>query len=598
MSFDPAVAKAPENFTLPTGELTPTGTQSTAVITNRRRVFALLSLGTIAAMTWWLYGILAVDGFGLLDAVMLLAFSASIPWFVVGFWNCLIGYVVWQFSKEPLQAIAPALLKAKESDPLFIRTAILMTLRNEDPARAFKRLHIIKSSLDATGQGDHFDYFILSDSNIPEVIEAERAAHKAWLPEFPSPDRLIYRVRDTNTGFKAGNVRDFCERWGKLYELMLPLDADSLMTGAAVLHLVRRMQANPRMGILQDMISGLPTSSFFARLYQFGMRHGMRPYTRGSTWWGADCGPFWGHNAAIRIAPFTDYCKLPHLPGKPPFGGHILSHDYVEAALMRRAGFEVRVLPEEDGSYEENPPTMIDYDQRDLRWCNGNLQYFRLVGLPALLPTSRMQFALLIQMFMLSPTIVLFTILAALKAPLWPAGVEFPAASAALLYGILLFMYLSPQFFGILEAVLNFPRSYGGILRLLAGLALNVLFIFFLIPISIFNQAVFMIFLLFGKGGGWATQQRDGYRVPWTMAAQRLWQPTAFAAAILLFLAFTAPGAIPWFLPFLGGLLLSIPFTVLTSMPEVGEAAVRWRLCSVPEEFQTPAEISKLLAPG
>jgi membrane glycosyltransferase len=328
------------------------------------------------------------------------------------------------------------------------------------------------------------------------------------------------------------------------------------------------------------------------------MRHGMRPFTRGSAWWAADCGPFWGHNAAIRIAPFTDYCKMPHLPGKPPFGGHILSHDYVEAALMRRAGFEVRVLPDEDGSYEENPPTMIDYGQRDLRWCNGNLQYFRLVGLPALLPTSRMQFALLIQMFMLAPTIMLFTILAALKAPLWPAGVEFPAASAALLYGILLFMYLSPQIFGVLEAVLNFPRSYGGVLRLLAGLVVNVLFIFFLIPISIFDQAVFMIFLLFGKGGGWATQQRDGYRVPWTVAARRMWQPTAFAAALLLFLVFTAPGAIPWFLPFLGGLLLSIPFTVLTSMPEVGEAAVRWRLCSVPEEFQTPAEISKLLAPG
>ena len=161
---------------------------------------------------------------------------------------------------------------------------------------------------------------------------------------------------------------------------MLPLDADSLMAGEAVLRLVRIMQAHPRLGILQSLVVGAPAASAFARIFQFGMRHGMRAYTMGSAWWIGDCGPFWGHNAVVRIAPFREHCGLPILPGGPPLGGHVLSHDQVEAALMRRAGYEVRVLPEERGSWEENPPTIFEFSARDLRWCQGNMQYWRLLG--------------------------------------------------------------------------------------------------------------------------------------------------------------------------------------------------------------------------
>ena len=226
---------------------------------------------------------------------------------------------------------------------------------------------------------EHFSYFVLSDTNDPVLAIEEEAMAHAWALETGAPHRVVYRRRSDNEGFKAGNVRDFCSRWGSSFELMLPLDADSLMTGETILRMVRMMQAYPKLGILQSLVTGMPTKSGFARMFQFGMRHGMRPYTMGYAWWTADCGPFWGHNALVRIKPFVDHCDLPLLSGTGPLCGHVLSHDQVEATLMRRGGYEVRVWPEECGSWEENPPTLADFSRRDVRWCQGNLQYVKLL---------------------------------------------------------------------------------------------------------------------------------------------------------------------------------------------------------------------------
>src|SRR5690606_26210930 len=121
-------------------------------------------------------------------------------------------------------------------------------------------------------------------------------------------------------------------------------DADSLMTAEAMLRLTRIMQRHPHVGIVQTLVTGLPSASAFARIFQFGMRLGMRSYTLGAASWQGDCGPYWGHNAILRLEPFIAHCHLPLLPGKPPLGGHVLSHDQIEAVLMRRAGYEVRVL--------------------------------------------------------------------------------------------------------------------------------------------------------------------------------------------------------------------------------------------------------------
>jgi membrane glycosyltransferase len=235
---------------------------------------------------------------------------------------------------------APFAAAGASGAPIISEIAVVFTIRNEDPARAILRLRTLKDSLDRTGNGERFTYFILSDSDRPGIIGEEEAAAAQWQEEVTplEASRIIYRRREVNSGFKAGNIRDFCDRWGADYELMLTLDADSLMQGETIVRMVRIMEAYPETGILQSLISGMPAASAFARIFQFGMRHGMRSYTIGQAWWTGDCGPYWGHNALIRVTPFIDHCRLPLLPGKPPLGGDILSHDQIEAAFMRRGG--------------------------------------------------------------------------------------------------------------------------------------------------------------------------------------------------------------------------------------------------------------------
>jgi hypothetical protein len=239
----------------------------------------------------------------------------------------------------------------------------------------------------------------------------------------------IIRRRSDGVGYKAGNIRDFLDRWGDDYDLMLGLDADSFLGASSILHMVRIVQANPMLGILQSLVVGMPSRSAFARIFQFGMRHGMRSYTMGAAWWAGDCGPYWGHNAVIRVAPFRAHCRLPVLSGNGPLSGHILSHDQIEAVLMRRAGYEVRVLPEEMESFEENPPHLTEFTRRDLRWCQGNMQYWRLLAMPGLKPMSRFQIAWAILMYLSAFAWVAFMLLAALKVfEAEPIGEPFPIA--------------------------------------------------------------------------------------------------------------------------------------------------------------------------
>ena len=367
-SFD-----APAQGALPPPALsltTPTGLQSIDALTRRRRIVLGLNVVTYAALLWWAGAILSAGGWTFLDGVLFACIALGTPWAVLGFWNALIGLWLLHFrGKDARPDVAPYAAAGDQATPIRIKTAIFMTLRNEDAGRAIQRFKIVAESLERTGEGGAFSYFILSDSNNPNIAAAEEQAVAAWQASTSEPGRIVYRRRSDNVGYKAGNVRDFCGRWGDQFSLMLPLDADSLMSGAQIVRLVRMMQAHGKIGILQSLVVGMPSSSAFARIFQFGMRHGMRSYTMGQAWWVGDCGPFWGHNALVRIAPFRDACNLPILPGKPPLGGHVLSHDQVEATLMRRAGYEVRVLPEEAGSWEENPPTMLEFARRDVRWC-------------------------------------------------------------------------------------------------------------------------------------------------------------------------------------------------------------------------------------
>jgi membrane glycosyltransferase len=581
------------------GQTRPTNLRKSMLQLQRRRMVVLaLNAVTYAGLIGAVAYVLSFGGWTVVDTMMLGALMIGAPWTVVGFWNAVIGLSLLHGTRDPIRAVAPFASAGDIPSPITSKTAVLMTLRNEDPGRALSRLAIVKDSLDQTGYGAQFSYFILSDTDNPSVVAAEEAAVDAWRRSVGDRDgaRIIYRRREHNEGYKAGNVRDFCLRWGPDYDFMLPLDADSLMSGDAVLRLVRIMQSHRRIGILQTLVVGLPSQSAFARVFQFGMRHGMRAYTMGQAWWTGDCGPFWGHNALVRIRPFTRSCHLKPLPGKAPFGGPILSHDQVEATFMRRAGYEVRVLPIEDGSWEENPPTIVDFMQRDTRWCQGNLQYIKLLDTPGLKPLSRVQLAWAILMFLGIPAWTLMIALLPFAAAEAKAVADFPVTLAAALYVGFMLMYLSPKLAGFIDVALTNGgvARYGGALRFAAGAAIEVVFSFLQGAISTIRTTIFMIGLLFGQRINWSGQSRDAHGLSLTTAIRELWPQTLFGAAVCSSLYAVSPETLLWSLPLTAGYLLAIPFACLTAEPGLGRMFARFGICAIPEDVTPPREVRAL----
>ncbi|WP_439497776.1 glucans biosynthesis glucosyltransferase MdoH [Bosea sp. (in: a-proteobacteria)] len=579
--------------------LTPAGLQTIGVLRARRLLVLTLNLVTLGGLLYGLSWVLGAGGWTLADGVIFVAFLFGAPWTVLGFWNAAIGLWLLHGVEDGRQQVAPFAADGDAAAPIAIRTAILMTLRNEDPARAFARLRIVKESLNATGEGGWFDYFVLSDTNDPAVAAQEEALAAELVRDAGEDCSIIYRRRDENAGFKAGNVRDFCERWGERYEAMLPLDADSVMSGEAIVKLTRMMQAHPRLGILQSLVVGMPSRSAFARIFQFGMRHGMRPYTMGSAWWIGECGPFWGHNAMVRIAPFRDQCHLPVLPGGPPLGGAVMSHDQVEATLMRRAGYEVRVLPEEMGSWEENPPTMLDFAKRDLRWCLGNLQYLKLMDLPGLKPMSRFQLVWAILMFLGLPAWTLMIALLPVKV-MQDAGIpDYPAGLAAFLYVLFFAMYLSPKLAGFADILLTRggTKRYGGTGRFIASSLIEIVFAFLQGAVSSFRTTLFVIGLVFGRAKiGWNGQSRDAHALSFATAFAGLWPHLLFGIYIFGTLLALSPTVLLWSLPLTAGYVLAIPFAMLSASPALGEWFARRGLCGIPEDFDPPAELVAIQA--
>lgn len=574
----------------------PTRLQSISELNRRRIIVLALNAVSYVVLLAAAARLMGAGGWTLVDGIMFVCFALGTPWAILGFWNAVIGLWLLHGHSSSMQAVAPFARSADREAPLYVKTAVLMTLRNEDPGRAIARLKTVKQSLELTGQGEAFSYFVLSDTYDPVIAEQEERLVSDWQAQSPDSDRIVYRRRTENTGFKAGNVRDFCERWGAEFDLMLPLDADSLMSGEAIVKMTRMMQAHPRVGILQSLVVGMPSSSAFARIFQFGMRHGMRSYTMGQAWWVADCGPFWGHNALVRVRPFMVHCELPPLPGKPPLGGPILSHDQVEAVMMRKAGYEVRVLPYEIGSWEENPPTMIDFAKRDVRWCQGNMQYASLLGLPGLLPLSRFQLAWAMLMFIGIPAWTLMIALLPVAAYEARAITDYPVGLTIGLYAAFFTMYLAPKIAGLLDAALTRggADSYGGPVRFAVSAMIELVFSFLQGAISTVRTTVFMIGLAFGKSVTWGGQSRDARGISWLSAIENFWPQTLFGVLVCGALYVVSPTVLVWSLPLTLGYILAVPFAVLSSSPAVGRWLQDWGLCGIPEDFKPVPEIQAL----
>jgi membrane glycosyltransferase len=562
-------------------------TRAGNAITGRRMLFAGLVTATMAALLWLMATVLSAGNFGIVKIAILALFAMTLPWTVIGFWNATIGYLIMHFAADPIAAVIPVAASIRGDEKVTASTAILLCIRNELPERLVRNLEPMMGELVAAGIADRFHVYILSDTDDAEIAVQEGAHFGALASRWNGRIALAYRKRAINTGFKAGNIRDFCEHHGGHHDFALILDADSFMTAEGILRLVRIMQADANLGILQSLVVGLPSTSAFARIFQFGMRLGMRSYTIGSAWWQGDCGPYWGHNAVLRLAPFIAHCRLPVLPKKAMVGGHVLSHDQIEAALMRRAGYEVRVLPEEGFSWEENPPSLIEFIRRDLRWCQGNMQYWHFLDLPGLKLVSRCQLAFAILMFLGSPAWIGMLIIGTLALALTPTATQFirPDRGMALLI-VILVMWFAPKIATAANVLArsDLRRAFGGTARFLASVVTETIFFILLSPIMWVGHTMFLAGLPFGRTIGWIGQARNNHSVSVAMALRSLCVHTALGCGVIALLTATHPAAIPYALLLAGGLVLAIPFAVITAWPAVGTTLARIGVGRLPEE--------------
>jgi membrane glycosyltransferase len=555
----------------------------------RRALLLALNLGSWAALGLIMAHVIGSAGWSWASAAVMALFLIGLPWTLLAFWNSVIGFVILRAIRDPASYTNPALRATEPLAPITCRTAVCIAIRHEDVARVARRLAIMRASLAETGEASLFDFHILSDSSRPEIVADELAA-------FADQPGVAYRRRPANTGFKAGNLRDFaCGALGDA-AFMLVLDADSLMSGAAILRLVRVMEANPGLGILQTLVTGLPATSAFARIFQFGMRHGMRTHTTGIAWWQGSSGPYWGHNALIRLAPFVAHCDLPVLPGESPLSGPILSHDQVEAATMRAAGWGVRVIADEFGSWEENPPRLPDFIRRDLRWAQGNLQYLRLLGRPGLRPMGRFQLCNAVAMYLGAPASTLMLAVGLLRGLSGGHAAQLPQTLAFGLYFGFLLIGFAPRLLGVLDIALRPAerRRWGGLPRLLAGAATDGLFTLMIGPVMMVAQTRFIAGLCLGQRIIWEAQRREDGIVPWAEAIRGLWPQLLFGLIFGTMLWRVAPGAIPWALPTLAGSLLAIPFAWVTARPRLGRWMVQSGLCAIPDEYDPQPEVASL----
>lgn len=539
-----------------------------------------MAILVVAGLSLLLWQVLAPGGWTFAKLLMLAGFAGAAPWLGLCGANGLCGVLI----RSPKQRVQPP----RGALP---QAALAVAVRNEDPVGVVASLHKLILELDRAGVGEAFTPWVLSDTTDPALARAEEAAIEA----FPLPGRLRYRRRTENHGYKAGNVMEFLDCHAGDAEVLVLLDADSEMTADAVLRLVHALQAEPHLAIVQHLTVGLPTTAGFARLFQFGMRAGMRSWARATAWWQGDEACYWGHNAAIRIAPFRAHGRLAPLPD----GSTILSHDQIEAAQLAGAGWGVRLLADEDGSFEDNPPVLPEFLRRELRWMAGNFQYWPLLlRQPGLRAMGRWQLAQAILLFSSAPFYALFLAGAFLAAATDRVS-GFPAGAALALTLAWLGTLYSPKWLSYAELLAS-PGGrarYGGVRKLLAGMAAETVFTLLMDPVTTMAKAIAVLRLALGRRAGWAPQNRHARGVPWLEACRLLWPQTAIG--LIAFGGFASAGlqAVIWAAPLAGGLLLAIPFCVFTAHPAVGRLLARHGIAAMPEEVSPAAGSALQLAP-
>ncbi len=556
-----------------------------------------------------MYFVLNGNGPNALGLVVLALFVVLFAWIALAFTSALGGFAC-------LLARGGLGLGIDRDGPLpelATRTALLLPTYNESPSRVMAGLAAIHESLAATGRIDWFDLFILSDTTNPDIWLEEEAAFLGLRDATGAHDRIFYRRRAKNTERKAGNVGEWVRRWGGAYPQMITLDADSVMDGATVVRIAAAMERHPGVGLIQTLPVIVNGSTLFARMQQFAGRVYGPLIAYGIAWWHGSEGNYWGHNAIIRTAAFAEQAGLPVLEGRRPIGGHILSHDFVEAALMRRGGWAIHMVPGLPGSYEESPPSLTDIAIRDRRWCQGNLQHAGVLPARGLHWVSRLHLLMGIGSYVTAPLWLVFLLCGILVSlqerfvrpeyfggtkllfPNWPQ--VDPVLARAVFIGTM-GVLLAPKLLAYVALLFN-PldrRGAGGGIRALLSLLIETLIGGLIAPVAMLVQTGGVLSILAGRDSGWNAQRRDDGAIPLRVVWAGYWRYTAFGLLLAAIAWAVSPALFAWMSPVLLGLLLAVPLVSLTAGRGAGLALRRLGLLRIPEEAAPPPVLARALA--
>jgi membrane glycosyltransferase len=566
----------------------------------RRGLLTLLVLTQTLVATYFMISVLPYHGGNGVEKGLTVLFAVLFAWISVGFWIAVFGFVLRRRGGDVHSFARRHSVERLAETPL-ARTAVIIPIYHEPIGRTFRGIRAIYRSLQATGQLEHFDFHILSDSRDPNVWLAEQAAWFQLCQELDAANHLFYRRRTVNLRYKSGNVADFLRRYGRYYEYMIVLDADSVMSGETLVRMVRHMQLEPQVGILQTSPTLINARSAFARFQQFANRFYGPLFSAGLASVQLGEAVYWGHNAVLRVDPFIRHCGLRELPGIGLFRGPIMSHDFVEAAYMGRAGYEVWMEPDLPQSYEESPPTLVDELTRDRRWVKGNLQHLWLMLFSRKLHMAhRLAFLNGIMSYLASPLWLAFLVLTSIETarlvlrpidyfpsdyslfPLWP---EWHPEWAIGLLGSTAFLLFMPKVLAILDVILTHPRrDYGDAGRLTIGVVLEILVSTLLAPIRMLTHSRYVIESLINVSLAWAGQNRTD-ETRWPDAIIHQAPGSLIATAWAGFAFWLKPMFFIWSLPVSLPLIFAAPTSVFLSRVSLGQRLRRLGILVVPEEL-------------
>jgi membrane glycosyltransferase len=574
----------------------------------RRLAIAGLVISQTYIAANFMSAVLPYHGAHALEIALLALFTALFAWVSVGFWTAIAGFLLLLLGRDGY-AISRSAAADATIDPA-VRIAIVMPIRNEDVVRVYAGLRATYESLARTGELAHFDFFVLSDSSEPDTRVAEIAAWADMGRAVEGFGRVYYRWRQHRIKRKSGNIGDFCRRWGRSYRYMVVLDADSVMSGQCLTALVRLIEANPNAGIIQTAPCAAGRDTLYARVQQFATRVYGPLFTAGLHFWHLGESHYWGHNAIIRLAPFMRHCALRRLPGQGALSGEILSHDYVEAALMRRAGWAVWLAYDLPGSYEEMPPNLVDELKRDRRWCQGNLMNFRLFLMKGLHPAHRAVFMSGVMAYLSAllwfAFLILSTALVAVQNltepeyfvqpyqlfPLWP---EWHPQWAIALFGATALLLFLPKLLAVLLLYLRGAKQYGGAFLLALSMSMEWVISMLLAPIRMLFHSQFVVSAFAGWPIQWQSPPREDAQTSWGEATRRHGWQTLLGVLWAAGVYWLDPSFLWWLLPIVGALMLSIPLSVYTSRVSLGRRLRDRRLFVIPEELDPPPEIRSMM---